>query len=119
MRSPSKKVGKGPRVVKGHGQKAKKLGRGQSVQVPLGSCSVSNTALTATLTFDRPVVIRAIPDLHVHTVRPTNFQQLSPTSCVISYSGVISGQTWQIFPDQQWCVTAQGGLILPSSGTFS
>lgn len=103
---------------KTHRPSRRKLGRGQSHQVAAATVTAVATTARVVLTFDRPVVVSGLIDLHVEDGGPLVSQvQDTPTQVTQVYTATQGGNTWHI--DEGAPVrTFQGGSLAPAGGTF-
>ena len=97
-----------------------KLGRGQHVQLPPVTVTITDATTAATLTFAVPVIISGIPNLNVSGgVSFVSQHQTSPTVLVQTYSATLSGKTYSLAAGDPAIATFQGGGNNAVAGTFS
>ena len=96
-----------------------KLGKGQHVQIPFVTVTVTAATNTATLTFSGPVVVDGnIPLVVAGGVTLVSQTQVSPTVFHQLFSGPLTGLAWSIAGGVPEVATFQGGGLAPASGTF-
>lgn len=107
----------GPKV---HRVNRRKLGRGQSVQVPPLTFTMTDATTFATMHFSQPVVITGTPPLVISgSVTVTSFTMSNPLTCVIACSGSLTGLTWSIAANVPQIRGQQGQGVAANSGTFT
>lgn len=102
-----------------HRPSRRKLGRGQSVQVPSVLAAATAATTLVTITFPVPVVVNGIVPLVVNggpefvsqtVVSQTVVHQTFDTSC--------AGKTWHIAGGGPEVRSYEGGVLAAASGTF-
>jgi hypothetical protein len=107
-------------TAKVHRTSRRKLGRGQHTQLPSVNITVTDSSDTATLTFDRPVVINGTIPLTVSgSVNLVTQTVVSPTVVTMLYSGPLTTLTYSLAADVPEIATFQGGTNAAVSGTFA
>jgi len=105
--------------AKVHRVSRRQLGKGQHIQLPPVTVSVTAATDTATLTFSVPVIVSGnIPLAVSGGVTLVSQTVVSPTEVQQVFSGALSGLAWSIAGGIPQVATFQGGGLAPSSGTF-
>lgn len=106
----------GPKV---HRVSRRKLGRGQYPTATGVACVITGSADTATLTFARPVVVSGPIPLTVATRTLVSQTVVSPTVVTILTSGTVTTLAYTLPAGAANVMTAQGGPVLGTAGTFA
>ena len=106
--------------AKVHRPSRRKLGRGQHTQLPQANLVVTDTADTATLTFDRPVIVNGVIPLNVTGgVTLTTQTIVSQTVVHQLYSGPLTTLQYSFPANDPSVANMQGGGCAGAAGTFS
>jgi hypothetical protein len=106
----------GPNV---HRPSRRKLGRGQTVQKPTVSLTVTSATTVATIDFSQPVVINGDIDMGV-TGGPVFVSQevVSPTRVRQTFNAALAAKTYAVAAGDPAIATFQGGQNAAKAGTF-
>lgn len=105
----------GPKV---HRQNRRKLGKGQYPTSTGVTVALTGAGSTATLTFQRPVVVSGPIPLGVATLTPVTQTIVSPTVVTILYSGTVATHAYTLPSGAANVATYQGGQVVGAAGTF-
>lgn len=110
----------GRRNAGGHGQKANKLGRGQSPPASYVTATISGSGRNVTVTFSEPVAISGTLDLHISGAGSVTSQTVGGGNAQIqqTYETDVTGLSWRIYQYPAAIQTKTGSGLVPSSGTF-
>jgi hypothetical protein len=102
-----------------HRRNRRKLGRGQYPTVPPVTCTITSSGTTnATLTFNRPVIVRGTIPLSVATRTNVSQTIVSPTVVTQVMSGNVAGLAYTLPSNPANVAGSNGGEVAAASGTF-
>lgn len=102
-----------------HRASRRKLGRGQTVDLPQAVPTVTGSASTAIVNFAVPVVVNGNLPLTVDTRTFVSQVVDSPTQVTVTVSGAVTGLSWVLLGGNTVVKTMQGAGMAGASGTFA
>lgn len=106
----------GPKI---HYPSRRKLGRGQFPAAVGTSVTITASGSTATLEFARPVTVTGLVPVTVIGATAVSQVVVSPTVVTILYTAPLAGLAYSLAANPPTAMTAQGGAVYGTSGTFS